>query len=74
MSPETRMKSIWYLVSLVLLVMGALVFLAGILEALFPTVSHPTVLANLHPGIWWGAIMLIAGAIFFFKFRTHTHE
>lgn len=63
-----KMKPIWYFVGLVLLTMGGLVFLAGILEFISPS-ERRTVLAELHPGIWWGAVMLIGGAIFFLKNR-----
>jgi hypothetical protein len=69
MGPETaKMKSIWYLVSLVLLEMGGLVLIAGIAEFLAPS-ERRTVLAYLHPGLWWGFIMIAAGAIFFLKHR-----
>lgn len=69
MGAETReMKSIWYLVGLVLLVMGGLVFVAGIVELVAPS-GRVTVLADTHPGIWWGAVMIGAGLIFFFKNR-----
>jgi len=63
-----KMKPIWYFVGLVLLTMGGLVLLAGILELVSPS-ERKTVLMELHPGIWWGCIMIIAGAIFYFKHR-----
>ena len=69
MGPETtKMKSIWYLVSLVLLEMGGLVLLAGILEFV-GTSTRRTVLAELHPGLWWGIVMIVAGALFYIKNR-----
>jgi thiamine transporter ThiT len=69
MTPETsKMKSIWYLVSLVLLEMGGLVVLAGIIDLVVPS-ARRTVLAEIHPGLWWGCVMIIAGTIFFFKNR-----
>ena len=68
-SEAPKMKSIWYFVGLLLLVMGALVFLAGLIELVSPSARH-TVLAEIHPGVWWGAVMLVAGSIFFFKNRT----
>jgi len=63
------MKSIWYFVGLMLLVMGGLVLLAGLIELVSPS-ARQTVLAEIHPGIWWGAIMIVAGAVFFAKNRT----
>lgn len=69
MSAEaSKMKSIWYFVGLMLLVMGGLVLLAGLLELVSPSMQH-TILAEIHPGIWWGAVMIAAGAVFFLKNR-----
>ena len=65
---QKKMKPIWYFVGLVLLTIGALVFLTGITMLAFG-VKSPTTLASLHPNIWWGAIMVVAGAVFFFKNR-----
>ena len=68
-SEAPKMKSIWYFVGLMLLVMGGLVFLAGLIELVSPS-ARQTVLAELHPGIWWGAVMIVGGTIFFLKNRT----
>lgn len=69
MTSETpQMKSIWFLVGLVLLVMGGLVLTGGILDLFVPS-TRTTVLANSHPAIWWGAVMLLAGGIFYFTHR-----
>jgi hypothetical protein len=62
------MKPIWYFVGLVLLSMGAVVLLAGI-YGLATGAKHTTVLARLHPDVWWGAVMVASGAVFFFKNR-----
>jgi len=59
------LKTIWYLVGIVVTAMGALVLLAGIIDV-FISAPAKTVLAELRPGIWWGAIMLITGLIFLF--------
>ena len=67
---EPKMKSIWYFVGLMLLAMGAVIFLTGIYFYFFPT-GATTVLQELHPAIWWGMVMLIVGAIFFFGSRIH---
>jgi len=62
------MKPIWYFVGLVLLSMGALILLSG-LYGLVRGVRHETVLASLRPDIWWGAVMLVAGAVFYLRNR-----
>lgn len=62
MTEQTKlMKPIWFFVGLILLVIGALVLLAGILDWLYPP-AVPTTLAHLHPGVWWGALMMAFGA------------
>ena len=70
---EHEMKSIWYFVGLMLLSMGAVVFLSGIYYYFVPDQSN-TVLRNLHPDIWWGAIIIIAGAVFFFSSRKKARK
>lgn len=66
MSVEHKMKPIWYFVGLILLVMGALILITGIYDAINPP-SDMKVLAQTHPGIWWGAVMVTFGGILFFK-------
>ncbi len=62
------LKTIWYMVGIVIVIMGVLVLLAGFIDAFGP--SPPvTVLADLHPGIWWGIIMIVTGGIFLFSNR-----
>ncbi len=67
----TQMKSIWYLVGLLLLTMGTVITVTGIIQFFNPP-GTATVLAHLHPGLWWGFIMLAAGAAFFFGGRNRS--
>jgi len=52
---------VWFFVGLLLAFYGALICLSGVAEY-----SHPpgTVLAELHAPVWWGAIMMVVGAIY----------
>ena len=52
---------VWFFVGLLLAIYGALIEISGVLEY-----SHPpnTVLAELHAPVWWGAIMMVVGAIY----------
>ncbi len=70
---KNEMKSIWYFVGLMLLVMGAVVFLSGIYYYNVPDGST-TALRELHPDIWWGAVITVAGAIFFFSNRKRQRK
>ncbi len=65
----TQMKSIWYLVGLLLLAMGTVITVTGIVQFFNPP-ETTTVLSHLHPGLWWGLVMLAAGAAFFFGGRN----
>lgn len=68
---DHRMKPIWFFVGLMLLIMGSITFIAGIYEAVNPPMAR-TVLAETHPGIWWGAIMVVFGGMMFLKTRKES--
>jgi hypothetical protein len=59
--------SIWFFIGISLLVNGVLILGAGIYQVFVPP-AQPTVLFQLHPGIWWGALMTILGAFYCYKF------
>ncbi|NOX38205.1 MAG: hypothetical protein GXO78_11805 [Calditrichaeota bacterium] len=60
------MKSIWYFVGLVLITMGAIIFLTG-LYIWMGGLQTQTVLHHLHPNIWWGGLMILSGILFFIR-------
>ena len=66
MSEGPRMIPVWFFVGIILLIYGVIVLATGIYE-----LSHPpsTVLANLHPELWWGALLTIVGAAYFYLYR-----
>jgi len=68
-----KMKPIWFFVGLVLLVMGGVILAAGLVD-LIARVESRTVLAKLHPRIWWGGLMVLAGAIFVLTNKNATVE
>jgi hypothetical protein len=57
------MIPIWVFIGLLLLVYGAIIMGVGMWE-LFSPPAHPLVLAELRPALWWGALILILGAVF----------
>ncbi len=65
MAEERHMIPVWFFVGVILLIYGVLICATGIYE-----LSHPpsTVLADLHPAIWWGAILAAFGAIYVYLF------
>jgi hypothetical protein len=58
-----EMISIWLFIGLLLLAYGAIIMGTGMWE-LFSPPEHATVLAELHPSLWWGALLLVLGGIF----------
>lgn len=60
--------SIWFLIGLQLAIYALLITGAGMYQYFNPPVQR-TVLFELHSGIWWGAMMLIAGIVYTVAFR-----
>ena len=63
-----KMKPIWYFVGLMLAAMGAVVLVSGLIDYSSARTAK-TVLSELQPAIWWGAIMIVAGIILFLANR-----
>ncbi len=70
--PDKQMKSIWYMVGLVLAAMGALIFATGIYLAVEPPGAR-IAMSHLQPDLWWGAVMFVVGGVFIFTHRNKTH-
>lgn len=65
-NPEGRhMVPVWFFVGVILLIYGILIFAAGVYEFSHPP---PTVLAELHPAVWWGALLVVIGGIYVYLF------
>ncbi len=62
------MKSIWFFVGIILTVMGGIIILGGIYNLIEPP-AIKTVLANTHPDLWWGSIMVVFGSFMYLKNR-----
>jgi hypothetical protein len=62
------MVSIWFFIGVLLLAYGVLILGAGLYDLAAPA-AHPVVLSELHAGIWWGALLIVLGAIYTVRFR-----
>jgi hypothetical protein len=62
------MVSIWFFIGISLAVNGALILAAGIYQLVNPPVNPGVVLFQLHANVWWGAVLLLSGLIYCFKF------
>ena len=59
--------SIWFFIGTLLTAYGALITATGVYE-LFSPPPNPPVLFDLHASIWWGAVLLVIGLIYFIRF------
>jgi len=59
--------SIWFFIGISLFFNGVLILGAGIYQFLHPP-AQPLVLSQYHAGIWWGAVLTLAGAIYCFYY------
>jgi len=60
--------SIWFFIGLSLAVNGALILAAGLYQLADPPANPGVVLFNVHANVWWGALLLVVGLIYCFKF------
>jgi uncharacterized BrkB/YihY/UPF0761 family membrane protein len=65
---ERRMISIWFFIGISLAVNGALILGAGIYQVVHPPATPSVVLFRLHANVWWGAVLLMVGLMYLFKF------
>ena len=68
------MVSIWFFIGISLAVNGALILAAGIYQLVNPPVNPGIVLFQLHANVWWGAVLLVVGAVYSFKFAPHGRD
>ncbi len=59
--------SIWFFIGSLLAVYGIIVLVANLMPANGPE-AH-VVLANLHAGVWWGALLFLLGLMYVVLFR-----
>ncbi len=59
--------SIWLFIGAVLLVYGILITASGLYYLANPP-ERATVMAEVHAPIWWGALLIVLGAVYTWKF------
>jgi hypothetical protein len=57
---------VWFFVGLLLAIYGVLILGSGLATWAEPST---TTLAELHAPVWWGAILLVSGAIYTVVYR-----
>ncbi len=67
MSEHKKPVAIWFFIGVLLAVYGVLILGSGLYD-LVAGVRRDTVLANLHIGVWWGALLIAVGLIYVYSF------
>jgi len=67
MSEKEQYIPIWFFIGALLAIYGVLILGAGIYCFFVPPKN--VVLAQYHAGIWWGGLLLGAGAFWAIRFR-----
>ena len=67
MSEHKKPIAIWFFIGLLLTLYGVLILGSGLYDLLVG-VRRDTVLANLHIGVWWGALLIAIGLIYVYSF------
>ncbi len=63
-----REISIWFFIGVALVVIGGLICGAGVYELVRPPEVR-VVLYQLHANLWWGALLLVVGAVYCMRFK-----
>jgi heme/copper-type cytochrome/quinol oxidase subunit 3 len=64
---EDKTISIWFFIGTLILFYGVLICGYGIYRLIDPPATAP-VLAELHADIWWGALLILGGVIYTFRY------
>ena len=67
------MISIWFFIGLSLAGNGALILGGGIYQLVKPPLQPGVVLFELHANVWWGAVLLVFGLMYCWKFAPGKH-
>jgi len=58
---------VWFFIGVLLLIYGVLITGQGIYHWFSPP-AQQVVLGNLHAPVWWGALLIVLGAVYVIKF------
>lgn len=65
MHERHHMLPVWFFIGLLLTIYGIIILLTSISEWSHPTA---TVLAQYHPGVWCGVLLLVIGSFYTLRF------
>jgi uncharacterized membrane protein len=66
---ESKIISIWFIIGCLLSLFGIIIFAANVVDYIAPWSGTVTVLHELRAGIWWGAFLIVIGAVYTIAFN-----
>lgn len=63
MTEKKEMKSIWFLVGIVMFSIGIIVLTAGVYYLVEP-MDQNIKMSSLHTNIWWGLVIITIGLVY----------
>jgi FtsH-binding integral membrane protein len=67
MTEKHHIIPVWFFVGLLLLIYGVLIFIIGVTQWSSP--PENVQLTELHAPVWWGALLIVLGALYSYMFR-----
>ena len=64
---KSNQIAIWFFIGALVGAYGLIILGTGIVRLIHPPAVQ-LALGNLHPDIWWGALLLIVGAVYTVKY------
>jgi hypothetical protein len=65
--------SIWFFIGVLLLIYGVAILLSG-LAGIGEPQQRPVVLAELHAPVWWGALLIVLGGFYAYRFAPRRRK
>jgi hypothetical protein len=69
---KTHQIPIWFFIGCLLALYGLMILGYGIYSLFHPPL-HPAALHELHPDVWWGALLSAIGGIYTVKYWPWSH-
>jgi FtsH-binding integral membrane protein len=66
MSERHHMLPVWFFIGLLLSAYGIIIFVTSLVVWSQPTAA---VLAEYHPGLWGGIVLMVVGGVYVLRFR-----
>ncbi len=67
MADDNRI-SIWFFIGSILAIYGVIILIASLPGVGAPAEELHVIMSHLHAGIWWGALLIVLGAVYVIVF------